>query len=112
MQTLDDPPHFKIWPYLISFSFLFLKIFPRCYIPIFDGLVLIQREEDDADDDRKAIVRSDPDGSEIEITFENFCGNSSFLQGFCVSVTICTIITILLPFYINCSCLQAWLVKT
>ena len=39
MQTLDDPPHFKIWPYLISFSFLFLKIFPRCYIPIFDGLV-------------------------------------------------------------------------
>ena len=41
MQTLDDPPHFKIWPYLISFSFLFLKIFPRCYIPIFDGLVLI-----------------------------------------------------------------------
>ena len=41
MQTLDDPPHFKIWPYLISFSFLFLKIFPRCYIPIFDGLVSI-----------------------------------------------------------------------
>ena len=41
MQTLDDPPHFKIWPYLISFSFFFLKIFPRCYIPIFDGLVLV-----------------------------------------------------------------------
>ena len=41
MQTLDDPPHFKIWPYLISFSFLFLKIFPRCYIPIFDGLVQV-----------------------------------------------------------------------
>ena len=41
MQTLDDPPHFKIWPYLSSFSFLFLKIFPRCYIPIFDGLVFI-----------------------------------------------------------------------
>ena len=41
MQTLDDPPHFKIWPYLISYSFLFLKIFPRCYIPIFDGLVYL-----------------------------------------------------------------------
>ena len=43
MQTLDDPPHFKIWPYLISFSFLFLNIFPRCYIPIFDGLVLLTK---------------------------------------------------------------------
>ena len=41
MQTLDDPPHFKIWPYLNSFPFLSLRIFPRCYIPIFDGLVII-----------------------------------------------------------------------
>ena len=44
MQSLDDLPHFKIWPYLISFSFLFLKIFPRCYIPIFDGLVNTESE--------------------------------------------------------------------
>ena len=44
---LDDPPHFKIWPYLISFSFVFLKIFPRCYIPIFDGLVIYLQQHCD-----------------------------------------------------------------
>ena len=41
MLTLDNPPHIKIWLFLFFYLFsILLQIFPRCYIPIFDGLVL------------------------------------------------------------------------
>ena len=37
MLTLDDPLS-------LIFSFIFVQIFPRCYTPIFDGLVLVRMQ--------------------------------------------------------------------